>query len=295
MDTSSAQVAGLQAAQSARRRPSALRRHLDAQGHYYIAAGTTALILLLWELTSILGLVHSIMLPPPSDVAVSIVKLLTSDYFPKNFSVTFQEILWGFAIGTVVGLTFGTLLAIVPIVRQVLYPYIVGFQALPKIVFAPLFVTWFGFGMESKVATAVGICFFPVFINTMVGLQLAPADTLKLMRSLRANEWQMFRMVRFPNALPQIFAGVQTSLTFAMTGAIAAEFITGAADGMGRLAQIFGLQLETGLQFAVVVVVSALGLIAVTIADWIDRKVVFWREDTTTKLKRGELAEGGQL
>ena len=264
-------------------------RHVDAFGHIYVATGTIVVLLVLWELTSILGLVHAIVLPPPSQVAGALVRLLTADYFPKNFRVTLIEILAGFGIGATGGLVLGTLLAIVPIVRQILYPYIVAFQALPKIVFAPLFVTWFGFGVESKIATAVGICFFPVFINTMVGLQLVPEDGLKLMRSLRANEWQIFTKLRFPNALPQIFAGIQTSLTFAMTGAIAAEFITGAADGMGRLAQVFGNQLQTDLQFGVVVVVSALGLVAVSIADWIDRKVVFWREDSTTKLRRGEL------
>jgi NitT/TauT family transport system permease protein len=266
------------------------RRHLEAYAHNYLASGTILLLLVLWELTNVLRLVHPIVLPPPSEVGRSLAGLMTSEYFLKNFRVTLIEIMVGFGIGLFLGLTLGTLLAIVPLIRQALYPYIVAFQALPKIVFAPLFVTWFGFGIESKIATAVAICFFPVFINTMVGLQLAPEESLKLMRSLQASEWQIFTKLRFPNALPHIFAGLQSSLTFAMTGAIAAEFITGAADGMGRLAQIFGLQLETGLQFAVIVIVSALGLIAVTIADWIDRKVVFWREDTTTKLRRGELS-----
>jgi NitT/TauT family transport system permease protein len=270
-----------------------VRRRLAGFGHLWLATATIVVLLVLWELTNVLGLVHVIVLPPPSHVARALVRLLTAEYFVKNFRVTLLEILAGFAIGTLSGIALGTVLAVVPIVRRILYPYIVAFQALPKIVFAPLFVTWFGFGPEAKVATAVAICFFPAFINTMVGLQLVSEDQLKLMKSLQANEWQVFAKLRFPNALPQVFAGVQTSLTFAMTGAIAAEFITGAAEGMGRLAQVFGLQLETDLQFAVVVVVSALGLIAVSIADWVDRKVVFWREDTTTKLRRGELTQEG--
>ncbi|MCC7107026.1 MAG: ABC transporter permease [Chloroflexi bacterium] len=273
----------------ARNAESPLRRHLDAYGHLYLATGTMALFLALWALTSVLGLVHNIVLPPPSEVATAIVQLLRSEVFPKNFQVTVFEIFAGFVIGLVSGLALGTLLAIFPLVRSMLYPYVVAFQALPKIVFAPLFVTWFGFGPESKIATAVGICFFPVFINTLVGLQLVPESSLTLMRSLRANAWQVFRMVRFPNALPYIFAGIQTSLTLAMTGAIAAEFITGAQNGLGKLAQVYGLQLETGLQFAVVIVVSVLGLLAVLVSDWIDRRVIFWREDTTTRLRRGEL------
>ena len=265
------------------------RRHLESYGHIYLAGGSIFGFLLLWELTGILDLVHEIVLPPPSKVLVATWTLLSSEYFFKNFWVTVVEIFVGFGLGTLIGLVFGTLLAIVLLLRQIVYPYIVAFQALPKIVFAPLFVTWFGFGMESKIATAVAICFFPVFINTMVGLQLVPDDSLRLMQSLRANKWQVFVKLRFPNALPTIFAGIQTSLTFAMTGAIAAEFITGAAAGMGRLAQIFGSDLQTSLQFAVIFVVSVLGLAAVGVADWIDRRVVFWREDTTTRLKRGEI------
>ena len=166
-----------------------------------------------------------------------------------------------------------------PPVRHTLYPYVIAFQALPKIVLAPLFVTWFGFGPESKVATAVAICFFPLMLNTMVGLTLVDAEALRLMQALRANEWQVFAKLRFPSALPHVFAGLQTSVTFAITGALVAELVTGGgSEGLGRLVDLFGSQLETDLQFAAVFVVSVLGVAAVLAAAWLDRRVVFWRE-----------------
>jgi NitT/TauT family transport system permease protein len=125
----------------------------------------------------------------------------------------------------------------------------------------------------------VAICFFPVLVNTLVGLQSVEDNALKLFHSLRASGWQTFIKLRVPNALPHIFAGLKTSLTFAMTGAIAAEFLTGAADGLGRLVQIFNLQIQVHLALAVVVIVSMLGIIGVWIMDVIDRRIVFWRDD----------------
>lgn len=244
-----------------------------------MAAATVLGGLALWELASALKLVHPVLFPPPSKVGAALMHLLGQEYFPKHFRATALNSLFGFAIGTALGITLGAVLALIPAIRRTLYPYIVAFQALPKIVLAPLFVTWFGFGPESKIATSVAICFFPLMLNTMVGLTLVDEDAVKLMRSLRASEWQVFRKLRFQNALPHIFAGIQTSVTFAITGALVAELVTGGgSEGLGRLVDSFGQQLETALQFAVVFIVSVFGVAAVLAAEWLDRKIVFWRE-----------------
>ena len=182
-----------------------------------VAVGTIVGILALWELTAALGLLHPVLFPPPSKVAAALVWLVRQDYFPKHVRATALETVIGFGIGTVVGIASGAVLALVPAIRQTLYPYVVAFQALPKIVFAPLFVTLFGFGPESKIATAVTICFFPLMLNTMVGLTLVDEQALRLMRALRAGPWQVFTKLRLPNALPHVFAGLQTSVTFAIT------------------------------------------------------------------------------
>lgn len=234
--------------------------------------------LVIWEYLARHAIIEPVLFPPPSKTAAAWWFLVQSDFFMRHFTVTLYEIVIGFALGSMIGLLFGTLLAMVRLVRLTLYPYIIAFQALPKVVLAPLFIVWFGFGPESKIATAVAICFFPVLVNTLIGLQLVDENALKLLRSLRASNWQTFVKVRLPNALPHIFAGLKTSLTFAMIGAIVAEFLTGAADGLGRLVQIYNLQIQVHLALAVVVIVSVLGLIGVALMDAIDRRVVFWRD-----------------
>lgn len=252
--------------------------HLARRGHVYLAIGTVLGLLALWELASALRLVHPVLFPPPSKVAVALVRLLGQDYFMRHLRATAYVTTLGLIFGALLGLVLGAVLALVPPIRHTLYPYVIAFQALPKIVLAPLFVTAFGFGPESKIATAVAICFFPLMLNTMVGLSLVDAEALKLMRALRASEWQIFTKLRLPNALPHIFAGLQTSITFAITGALVAELVTGGgSDGLGRLVDTYGQQLETELQFAVVVIVSLIGVAVVLAAEWLDRRIVFWR------------------
>ena len=246
--------------------------------HVYLAIGLGVGFLLLWEFLSQRAIIEPVLFPPPTKIAAGWWMLVTSDFFAKHFWITMMEIALGFLLGAGIGLLLGILLATVPAVRLTLYPYIIAFQALPKVVLAPLFIIWFGFGPASKIATALAICFFPVMINTVVGLQLVEENALKLMRSLRASRWKVFAKLRFPNALPHIFAGLKTSLTFAMIGAIVAEFLIAADNGLGRLVQIYQLQIQVHLMIAVVVIVSVLGILGVTLMDMLDRRIVFWRE-----------------
>ena len=278
MRSESSSASPTEAAAPAAAAPTARPSHLARWGHVYLAIGTVLGLLGLWELAPAVGLVHPVVLPPPSAVAAAMVRLVGQDYFLRHVRATAYVTTLGLLFGAVLGVTLGAVLALVPPIRLTLYPYVVAFQALPKIVFAPLFVTAFGFGPESKIATAVAICFFPLMLNTMLGLTLVDPDALKLMRALRATEWQVFTKLRLPNALPHIFAGLQTSVTFAITGALVAELVTGGgSEGLGRLVDTYGQQLQTELQFAVVVIVSALGVALVMAVEWLDRRIVFWR------------------
>jgi NitT/TauT family transport system permease protein len=263
-----------------RRQPEhpALRQFWRRREHIILAVMLGAGCLAIWEYLAQHAIIEPVLFPPPSKTAAAWWFLVRTDYFPRHVMVTLYEIAAGFVLGSTIGLLLGTLLATVRLVRLTLYPYVIAFQALPKVVLAPLFIVWFGFGPASKIATAIAICFFPVLVNTLVGLQLVEDNALKLLRSLRATGWQTFVKVRLPNALPYIFAGLKTSLTLAMIGAIVAEFLTGAADGLGRLVQIYNLQIQVHLALAVVVIVSVLGLLGVVVMDVIDRRVVFWRD-----------------
>ncbi len=230
-----------------------------------------------WEVLYRAGAIHQVLFPPPSAVAGALGSLLSSPEFYANYRITLFEILVGFVLGITVGFILGVLFTLLPRVRAVMYSYMVAFQALPKIVLAPLFVVWFGFGPSSKVAMALTICFFPVLVNTMLGFTLVDSDRLKVMRSLLATRWQILTKLRLPGALPTVFAGIKTALTLAIFGTIAAEF-TGASVGVGPMVKNYNSLILVDYVLALVLTLVALGWIAYGLMNWIDRKLTFWAE-----------------
>lgn len=194
-----------------------------------ISLGTCLGLLVLWWLLPNAGLVNPLLLPDPFDVAEGLGKLIAADVLFYHLGVTMTEIGYGFAIGGTSGFLLGTVLGTIPFVRRVLSPYILALQSLPKVVLAPLIIGALGFGIESKVATAVAICFFPLMINTMVGLTLAAAEPMKLMHSLGASRLQIYTKLRLPVAAPLIMVGFKHSVLLAFTGALVAEILVGSS------------------------------------------------------------------
>lgn len=234
----------------------------------------------IWELLPRSGLVSKIILPPATDVAVAFVELVTGAIFWDHFWVTIYEMIAGFILGTAVGLTLGILLGVFEPVKRLTYPLVVAFQSIPKIVLAPLLITWFGYGTESKIAMAVVVSFFPVLINTLVGLGSVPDDAVRLMRSLKASRIQQFRKLSLPWAAPVIFAGIESGLTFAVIGAIVGEFV-GASEGLGFLIHAYSFQLRIDRVYALIIILAAVGSFLYYIVDRLDHRLVFWRNDAT--------------
>ena len=231
-----------------------------------------------WEGITRLGLVHPIVLPPPGDVAGALVDLVTSELFFTHLSTTIFETLAGFCLGGIAAFVVALLDVMFPLVRRALRPYVVTLQAMPKIALVPLIITWLGFGMASKVAQAGLLTFFPVFINTVVGLTVVAQYTEPLMRSLTASKWQTFRYLQLPSALPSMFAGLKTGLSFALIGAVVSEMI-GARRGLGVILVRYQAGFDIELMYAVIVVMAIVGVALFLLIGWIDRRVVFWRRD----------------
>jgi len=145
-------------------------------------------------------------------------------------------------------------------VREALYPHIVMLQLIPKIALAPLFIVWLGVGDSSTITVAVFIAFFPVLVATMTGLLSAKPEVLQLCRSLAASEWQVFRLARFPYAMPHIFAGMKVGVTMAMIGVIVGEFIT-AQQGLGYIIMFTSAAGETATVLAAIVLLCVIGLV----------------------------------
>jgi NitT/TauT family transport system permease protein len=235
-----------------------------------------ALMFGLWETLPRAGLVPEIILPPITSTLYALYTLVISPFFMGHFLVTLNEIFWGFVIGTAIGLVMGIGLGVWGPVKRLFYPFVVAFQAIPKIVLAPLLISWFGYGQASKIAMAIVISFFPVLINTMVGLESVPKDMIRLMQSLRASKQQIFRKVELPSAAPLMFAGVKTALTFALIGAIVGEFV-GAKEGLGFLLYTYNFQLRIDRVFSVIIILSTIGGVLYFVVEWLDKRLIYWR------------------
>jgi NitT/TauT family transport system permease protein len=231
----------------------------------------------LWETVVHVFAVPSFIAPAPSAVVASLRGGLASHLYLEHFWVTLGEALLGFLIAAVTGIALGAFIAQFRIVERTLYPYLVALQTLPKIAVAPLVVVWFGFGLSSKIVIAATVAFFPVLVNVIVGLKTIDAGKLDLMRSLNATRWQTFRLVKLPNALPFVFAGLDIAIVFSVLGAIVGEFV-GAQRGLGNLIMQFNVSLDIAGVFAVLVLLSVMGVVLHLTMQAIQRRVIFWSE-----------------
>ena len=234
-----------------------------------------AATLAIWEALVRLFDVPAFILPTPSSIFLALYRGIASTLYLNHVGVTLTETLIGFLVGAVLAFALGIAVALSRSVEYFLYPFIVMFQAMPKVALAPLIIVWFGLGLTSKVINAALVAFFPLMVNTIVGLRSAEEDKVDLMRSLAATRWQVFWMLQLPNAMPYIFAGLEIAMIFALIGAIVAEFV-GAQSGLGMLIQSMNFTMDVAGQFSVLLILSVLGLILNGMVNGVRRRVLFW-------------------
>lgn len=211
--------------------------------------------------------VSEIVFPHPWRVMEALYGSAMNGELWKNTRITLIEILLGFVLGGFLGIGCGALLAHSVRARNMLMPYLITSQAVPKFALAPIFVIWFGFGIIPKVIITALIAFFPLLENTIVGLNSYDKDALKLLHSLKASRLQIFMKLRFPTALPYIFAGLRVAMVFSIVGAIVAEYV-GANVGLGAMIIVTQGTLDTPLMFGVFVVTTLLGLVLYQLVVW---------------------------
>ena len=262
------------------------------------ASGTNFLLRLLlvaaflavWEGAVRVFAIPLFILPAPSAIFFALWNGIASSLYLDHVWVTLTETLLGFALGSALAFAFGISVALSRRVEYFLYPFIVMFQAMPKVALAPLIIIWFGLGLTSKVVSAALVAFFPLMVNTIVGLRSADEDRINLMRSLAATRGQIFWMLQLPNAMPYIFAGLEIAMIFALIGAIVAEFV-GAQSGLGMLMQSMNFNMDVAGQFSVLLILSVLGLLLNMAVNLVRRSVLFW--DPSQKLGAGASAKKG--
>lgn len=243
---------------------------------YLSPLATILLLLLVWQLITAFGLVSAFLLPPPAQVLDAFAEAVSSGLLAKHTLTTLEEMFFGLLLGIGIGLALGYLIAKVPLLEFILSPIIVAFQSTPIVAYAPLLIIWLGSGVESKIVTTAVIVFFPMLVNTIAGIRTVAPQLQDLMNSLNATPWQTFRHLELPSALPVILAGLRTSATLAVIGAVVGEFVS-SGSGLGHLVTLARNLYDTPLVFVSVFTMTFIALSlygAVALLEW---RLLAWR------------------
>lgn len=236
---------------------------------------TFTFLLTAWAVAIPLFDIEPYLLPSPWQVAEAIRDNWA--YLIENTWPTLQIILGGYFTAVAVGIPLGVLIASSRTVERFIYPLLVVSQTVPKIAIAPVLVIWFGFGYTPKLFVTVVLAFFPITIMTASGLMSVPSDMEDLARSMRMRTWSAFVKIRFPAALPNVFAGLKSAITLAVLGAIVAEFV-GTDRGLGYVLQIASGRVETDLVFGCVAFLVVIGMTSFVLIQTIERLAIPWHE-----------------
>jgi len=236
-------------------------------------------VMWLWETLINRLEIKETILPTPSRIGEALVMQFQNAYFWQNAWVTTKEALYGFFFATLFAIIVGTFVSQIKIVEKTVMPYLVGFQAIPKVALAPIFIIWFGFGQTSKVVMAATIAFFPILINIIEGLKSADSDRIRMLRVFGATRYQIFRKVQVPSAMPFFFAGLDVGILLAILGAVVGEFL-GSQEGLGNMVLVSQYNFETPTMFAILIVLSLMGIFAHIIVRAFQKKFVFWADNS---------------
>ena len=230
-------------------------------------------LLTLWEILVKVVQVPAFILPPPRDLYAA----FTAKFFilGRHALITFLEAVGGFTLSFILGVGFAISVVYSRHLHNTIYPLIVILYAMPKSAFAPLMVIWVGYGLLSKMAIAFLVAFFPIVVNTVVGLKEVEPELLELARISRGSQWDVFKKIRLPNSLPYMFAGIKVALILSVTGAIVAEFVA-ANEGLGYLVLQANYSLDTAFALVILLILALLSLALFMAVEILQRKMIPW-------------------
>lgn len=243
--------------------------------------GALALAIGGWHAFTVGGIVPSFLLPTPGRVFWAMVEGAQNPIVWRHLTSTLQATVLGWLIGSAMAILLAALIAEFKPVERFLIVPLTAIQAIPKVSIAPLVFLWAGFGLEGKTLLVVLICFFPVFANALVGFQAHDRNLIDLMRAAGASRFGRFLEVKIPSAAPQLFAGLEVAVSFALIGCVVMEFI-GATRGMGFLIQDASNAFDLPTVFAAILALGLIGVAGNALVRLAHRRVVFWGKSATT-------------
>lgn len=230
-------------------------------------------VLIIWQLVSMVGLIPGYMLPSPAKV----VRAFITDFplLMQHSRVTLLEAALGLVCGVALGFLSAALMDTFESVKKGLYPILVLTQTVPPVAIAPLLILWFSYGIAPKVVLVVLVSYFPIAVGLLEGFQSVDPDMIKLMRSMKANRWQIFWHVKFPNALGEFFSGLKIAVSYSVVGAVIAEWL-GGFNGLGVYMTRVKKSYDYDKMFAVIFLVSAISLLLMAIVKAAQYKMMPW-------------------
>ncbi len=239
-----------------------------------------AALIAIWQVAASTGLLADLfnlddfLVPSPAEIAAAAWE--NRGLLADNAWVTLREILLGFACALVAGVAFAVAMHFSGFVLRSTYPLVVASQTIPIVAIAPILVIWFGFGIVPKILVVALVCFFPITVAALNGLSSVDPEARKMLLTLDASRWQIFRRLSVPSALPFLFTGIKISIVYAPIGALFGEWV-GSSSGLGHQILQDNAQLETARLFAAVTILSAIGLLLFGLVALAERRVVTWR------------------
>ena len=231
-------------------------------------------LIVFWELFNVVFDQPDYILPPLHDILYA-AYVHAADQFLPNAWVTFQEVIIGYLVAVVSGLLIGVGISESATLRRASLPLVISSQAVPILAIAPVLIIWFGFGMTPKIIIVVLISFFPIVITTVTGLQSVSRDMLYLLDSLSASRWQVLHRVKFPAALPYIFAGLKNSAVISVIGAFVGEYV-GAIEGLAPVMILANSAFQTDVVFAAIFYLSFMGIFMYLAVTLLERRMIRW-------------------
>jgi NitT/TauT family transport system permease protein len=237
----------------------------------------------LWQIVIFLGIVSPIILPSPLETLEQIFfvgnNLVTGGYMLKALWMTLKEVFYAFILAVSLGFGLGVLVGETAFGERAVMPYLVAFDVMPKVAFAPLFIAWLGFGIESKVALATYIATFPIVVGTAAGLHSADESSRMLFKTMGASRLQTLIKMKLPTGMPHFFTGLKIGSVGVMAGAITGEFL-GGGKGFGELIRVASTNLHTARVFSLIIYLSLVGLAIYMFVVWAQKRFVFWQKSS---------------
>jgi NitT/TauT family transport system permease protein len=236
--------------------------------------------LVAWEVAVNLLGIQPFLLPAPSKVVMALIK--EPVYFLQQTGHTLAETFIGFGLAVVIGVVLAIGIVYSRFLERTLYVLLVGMNAIPKIALAPLFIVWMGTEMAPKICIALLVALFPIVIDTVLGLRSVDPDMLDLAKACRSSRLHVLTKIRFPNALPSMFAGLKVGISFAFIGAIVGEFVA-AQRGLGFVIVSSQATFDTARMFAAILLLSVVGTILFYLVEFAEKALIPWHVSHRTK------------